>query len=153
MAVNETRVQERYGRLPSSDQQAISYLKALKVIVGADGEIPEAELNAFRKGMQRLGIPDSLVKDVEAFDFKSGRLEDLLPDIRKGGLRARMLLRDAVEVARADGTYAEAEKAAVAKAAQLLGVDEAIVKSIEALVELEHAAKHLRKALFPTKKG
>jgi uncharacterized tellurite resistance protein B-like protein len=153
MAVNESRVQERYGRLPSSDQQALSYLKALKVIVGADGEIPEAELNALRKGMQRLGISDAVAKEVEAFDFKTGRLEDLLPGIKKGGLRARMLLRDAIEISRADGTYADAEKAAVAKAAGLIGVDQDTVKSLEALVELEHAAKHLRKALFPKKTG
>ncbi|WP_437764942.1 hypothetical protein [Sorangium sp. So ce764] len=35
-------------------------------------------------------------------------------------------------MARADGTYAEAEKAAVARAAALLGVEQATVKSIEA---------------------
>lgn len=56
VAINEARVKERYGRLPSSEQQALSYLKALKVIVGADGDIPEAELKALRKGMQRLGL-------------------------------------------------------------------------------------------------
>lgn len=149
VVINEARVKERYGRLPSSEEQALSYLKALKVIVGADGEIPEAELKALRKGMQRLGLPDAVTREVDGFDFRSGKLEDLLPGFKKGGLRARMLLRDAIEVSRADGTYAAAEKAAVAKAAALLGVEPATVKSIEALVELEHAAKHLRKALFP----
>ncbi|MBK8938632.1 MAG: hypothetical protein IPM79_13595 [Polyangiaceae bacterium] len=63
-----------------------------------------------------------------------------------------MLVRDAVELARADGTYAAKEKAAVAKAAKLVGVDERTLGSIESLVELEHAVKHLKKALFPKKK-
>jgi tellurite resistance protein len=102
--------------------------------------------------MQRLGLPEATVQEVERFDFKGGKIEDLLPGIKKGGLRARMLLRDAIELSRADGHYAAAEKEAVAKVAKLLGVDQATVKSIEALVELEHAARHLRKALFPKKK-
>jgi tellurite resistance protein len=72
--------------------------------------------------------------------------------MKPGGLRARMLLRDAIEISRADGHYAQEEKAAVARAAKLLGVSETTVKSIESLVELEHAAKHLRKALFPKHK-
>lgn len=152
VAINEARVKERYGRLPNSDEQALTYLKALKVIVGADGEIQEAERKALQKGMQRLGLSSALVSQIDAFDFKTGKLEELLPGFKKGGLRARMLVRDAIEIARADGTYADAEKAAVAKAAGLLGVDRATVRSIEALVELEHAAKHLRKALFPKKK-
>lgn len=152
--LDETKVKERYGRLPKGgDAQVEAYLKALRVIIAADGTTDPAELAALRKGMTRLGIGDATRKVIEAFDPKSATLESLLPGIKKGGLRARMLIRDAVELARADGTYAAAEKAAVAKAATIVGVDKATVATIEALVELEHAAKHLRKALFPKEKA
>ena len=151
MDLNESRVRARYGRIPQDDQ-VVGYLKALKVIAGADGSIPKAEADALSKGMDRLGVPDATRKEIEAFDFKKAKLEDVLPAMKQGGLRARMLLRDAVDLARADGTYAAKEKAAVAKAAKLLGVDSATLGSIEALVELEHSVAHLRKALFPKKK-
>ncbi len=150
---NQAAVKSRYGRTPSNDDVAIGYLKAVKVIIGADGEIAAGEQKAFDRGMDRLGISDAIRKEVTDFDFKTGKLEDVLPEIKQGGLRARMLLRDAIEISRADGVYADEEKAAVAKAAELLGVSAQTLKSIEALVELEHAANTLRKALFPKPKG
>lgn len=149
---DETAVAQRYGRVPKSDDDAVQYLKALKVIISADGEAHEAELEALRKGFGRLGLTQELAKQVESFDGHGAKLESVLPKMKPGGLRARMLVRDAIELSRADGKYAQEEKAAVAQAAQLLGVDETTVKSIESLVELEHAVKHLSKALFPKKK-
>jgi tellurite resistance protein len=151
--LDESRVKERYGRIPKADAQVAGYLKALKIIIAADGSIAPAEAAAFAKGMARLGVDDATRKDVDAFNPKGGKLEDVVPGIKRGGLRARMLVRDAVELSRADGTYAAEEKAAVARAAQLVGVEAATVGAIEALVELEHAAKHLRKSLFPKKKA
>ncbi|NUP07756.1 MAG: hypothetical protein HOW73_17045 [Polyangiaceae bacterium] len=152
MALNEERVRERYGRLPGADQDVASYFKALKLIASADGSFPEAEQRALSKGMERLGVPADVRKDVEAFDPNGAALDEILPKMKGGGLRARMLVRDAVELARADGTYAAKEKSAVATAAKLVGVDGSTLRSIESLVELEHAVKHLRKALFPKKK-
>ncbi|WP_257463368.1 TerB family tellurite resistance protein [Archangium lipolyticum] len=149
---NETAVAQRYGRLPKSDNDAVQYLQALKVIISADGEAHEAELAALRKGLTKLGLTQDLTKQVESFDARGVKLESVLPKMKPGGLRAKMLLRDAIEISRADGKYAQEEKAAVAQAAKLLGVDEVTVKSIESLVELEHAVKHLRKGLFPKKK-
>jgi uncharacterized membrane protein YebE (DUF533 family) len=149
---DSTAVVQRYGRQPKSDAEALSYLKALKVIVSADGTLADAEAKALYKGLDRIGTSAQLKKDIESFTTKGVKLDAVIPKFKPGGLRARMLLRDAVEICRADGHYAAKEKAAVAKAAQLLGVDEVTIKAIETLVELEHAAKHLSKALFPKKK-
>jgi len=149
---NQDAVSERYGRTPKSDQDAVSYLKALKVIISADGHIAKEELEALNKGLARIGASEDLKKQVESFNPQGATLESVLPTMKPGGLRARMLLRDAIEISRADGHYAAEEKAAVARAARLLGVSETTVKSIESLVELEHATKHLRKALFPKQK-
>ena len=148
---DESAVKERYGRLPKSDDVVLKYLQALKVIIGADGEIAKEEMEALRKGMKMLGASDEIRKQIEDFDFKAAKLENLVPDMKKGGLRARMLIRDGVEISRADGTYAKEEKKAVEKMASLVGVDTQTLKAIESLVELEHAVKHLKKALFPKK--
>ncbi len=144
-------VRQRYGRLPGNDTVVLNYAKAVKYIVGADGEIPEAEQKAIRRGLQRLGASPNVIAEVEQFDCDGAKLEDLLGVITKGGLRARALLRDAIEISRADGHYAVEEREAAAKAAQLLGVDESTLHMIEALVEMEHAVGRMRKTLFPKK--
>ena len=152
MALNEDKVRERYGRVPGSGEDVAAYFKALKLIASADGSFPEDEQRALAKGMTRLGVGDDVRKAVDAFKPDGAALDTVMPKLKPGGLRARMLVRDAVELARADGTYAAKEKAAVAKAAKLVGVDERTLGSIESLVELEHALKHLKNALFPKKK-
>lgn len=144
---NEYAVQQRYGRAPKREQ-AVGYLKALKVIIGADGEIAEEEKNAFMRLMERMGAATDIVEEIEEFDFTTATLETVLPSMKPGGLRARMLLRDAVQIVRADGVYAVEEQAAVQRAAELLGLKTAFVSSIEALVELEEAVAKLTKSLL-----
>ncbi len=141
-------VEQRYGRQPKSPEQALNYLKALKCVIAADGDIAEAEWQALLKGMKRVSASDDAIQAITDFDPHSTTLEALLPDFTKGGKRARLLIRDAIEVSRADGHYAQEEKAAVQKMAQILAVEPSVVKSIEALVEMEHAVKRLRKALL-----
>lgn len=152
MALNEEKVRERYGRLPKSEQDVAAYFQALKLIASADGAFPAEEERALHKGMARLGVGDDVRKAVDGFKPDGATLDSVMPKLKPGGLRARMLVRDAIELARADGTYAAKEKAAVEKAAKLVGVDDKTLGAIESLVELEHAVKHLRKALFPKKK-
>jgi tellurite resistance protein len=144
-------VKSRYGRLPKSDQQVLAYAKAVKIIVGADGQIPDAEKKAMRKGLEQLGASQDIVQQMESFDHTSAKLEDVLGGIKKGGLRARALLRDAIDISRADGHYAAEERAAAVKAAKILGIDDVTLHAIEALVEMEHGVNRLRKALFPKK--
>jgi tellurite resistance protein len=148
---NELAVKQRYGRLPKSKEMILNYGKALKAIIGADGEIAKEEMEALRKGMITMGAPEDVQKAIEDFDYTTVKIESLFPDMKKGGLRAKMLLRDGIDISRADGHYAKEEKEAVAKMAKAVGVDTQTLKSIEALVEMEHSVDHLRKALFPKK--
>ena len=60
------------------------------------------------------------------------------------------MLYQAIKMSRADGVYHDKEKAAVARAAQILGVERSVVASLESLVEIEESADKLRLAIFET---
>ncbi|HEY9842673.1 MAG: TerB family tellurite resistance protein [Candidatus Sericytochromatia bacterium] len=137
----------RYDIAPDDEPKVLDYLKALKWIIGADGEIADAEWEALVRWMQRMHISEALVTEISSFDFRKARLEDILPELKPGGFQARRLLRNAIEIARADGHFATEEHEAVHKAARLLGVDNDTVNMIEGLVEMEEAVTKMRQAL------
>ena len=139
---------KRYDITPEDEPLVLDYLKALKWIIGADGEIAAAEWDALMKWMQRMHVSEQLVKAVSDFNFRTVRLEDILPELKPGGYQARRLLRDAMEIARADGYYAREEHAAVQKAASLLSVDTDTLHAIESLVEMEEAIAKMKVALL-----
>ncbi len=60
------------------------------------------------------------------------------------------MLYQAIKMSRADGVYHEKEKAAVARAAEILGIERKVLASIESLVEIEESAARLRFAIFET---
>ncbi|PKL75660.1 MAG: hypothetical protein CVV27_14215 [Candidatus Melainabacteria bacterium HGW-Melainabacteria-1] len=138
----------RYDIAPEDEPKVLDYLKALKWIIGADGEIATAEWEALVKWMQRMHVSEALMKAVSDFDFRQARLEDIVPELKPGGFQARRLIRDAMEIARADGYYAREEHAAVQKAASLLGVDQDMLRAVESLVEMEAAVSKMRQALL-----
>lgn len=146
-------VRTRYGRLPKSDAEVLAYAKAVKIIIGADGEIAPEEKKAFDKGLARLGASRSVIDELKSFDHAKAKLDDVVGGLRKGGVRARALLRDAIEIASADGVYAKEEREMAHRAATLLGVDHPTLHAIEALVAVERAAAQLRNAVLPKKKG
>ena len=137
----------RYDITPEDEPKILDYLKALKWIIGADGEIADAEWQALVRWMQKMHISETLMKATADFDFTQARLEEIMPDLKQGGFQARRLIRNAIEIARADGHYASEEHAAVHKAARLLGIEADIVRMIEGLVEMEEATAKLRHAL------
>lgn len=141
-------VKRRYDIAPEDEPKALQYLKALKYIIGADGEIADAEWKALKHWMQRMHIPKKLVREVEKFEVQDMGLEDIIPSIKKDGLGARTLIKDAIEIARADGTYAKEENDAVNTAAALLGVKPETVGALESLVEMEGAVAKLKSALL-----
>lgn len=145
--VNEYAVMHRYGQVPRDDQ-VLAYLKALKVIIGADGDIADAEWEALVALLREMGASDSVLTAIEEFDNTSAKLEDVLPSMTAGGRRARLLLRDAVEISSADGVYAAEEQAAVKRCAELLKVEDSTLRAIEALVEMEGAVAKLYKSIF-----
>lgn len=130
-------------------QHVLGYLKALKIVIAADGHASDKELQALRLGMRFMGVPDSVREEVEAFDPQEAKLLQVLPGLSLGGLQARYLLRDAIELACSDGIYALAERNAVNRIAAILGISSEVVRSLEALNEMERAAKRLKKALLP----
>lgn len=132
----------------TSAAEVTAYMKILKAIAAGDGTLAPAELVALRAGMARVALPREIAEEVERFDPKNADLGPLIAPIAKGGIRARMLLRDAIEIARADGAYGDGERAKAARAAALLGIDAQLLSQIEALVELEHAVATLRDAVF-----
>ncbi|MCA9690875.1 MAG: TerB family tellurite resistance protein [Nannocystaceae bacterium] len=149
--LNEQIVRDRYGQLPKSDEFAGSYFKALKVVAAADRSFPESERRALIRIMTRLGVSQEVQDDVLAFDTDNVQLESIFPGMTPGGVRARALLMDTIEIVRADGTYAAEERAAVARVAQIVAIDEQTRLTIESLVALEQALDQLRRSVLPTK--
>ncbi len=141
-------VMKRYQMSEETEERALRYLKALKLVIGADGEIADEEWLALEKFMQKHNVSQQLVSLVSDFDVTQSSLEQVLPDYQADSPRARSLLRDAIEIARADGTYAPEENAAVLQAARWLGVANETVFALEALVEMESGVNKLKQALL-----
>ena len=139
---------ERYAAYVQP-QHILGYLKALKIVIAADGTVSEKELQALRLGMRYMGVPESVREEIEAFDPQEAKLLQVLPSFRLGCLEARYLLRDAIELAGSDGIYSQAERNAVARIAAILGIGSEVVRSLESLIELERATKRLKRALLP----
>lgn len=126
------------------------YLKALKIVLAADSNLAPRELHALRVGMRYLGVPEEVRREVEEFEPQESMLLSVLPNFRLGGSEARYLMRDAIELASADGVYSHAERAAVRRMATLLGISPELLRALESLVDMERATRKLRKALFPS---
>ena len=139
---------ERYGVVPGPVANAPDgrYGKALLIVVGADGEISDAEMSAFVESARLRGMPDTMLQELKGFDWKSGKLEDHLRGLDDPA-SARRLLYDCIMVASADG-YSAPEQLAVRRVAKLLKVDEAMAAAIEGLVRQELALRTTRGQLF-----
>ncbi|NET61869.1 MAG: hypothetical protein F6K47_38855 [Symploca sp. SIO2E6] len=132
---------------------AVNYGAALMAIAGADGELVEKEFQWYIDE-QELLMEDSkeYIDTLRKFDWKNAKLDELL-----GGISynfplnfKRSMLYQAIKMSGADGSYHDKEKAAVAKAAELLGIERSVVVSLESLAELEQATEKLRLSLFET---
>lgn len=145
-------VMKRYDMESDEQARALRYFKALKYIIAADGDIAEAEWAALSRWMHRHQLPQELVQAITDFDVSTvNDLSDVLPNYTKDSARARSLIRDAIEIARADGVFSHEESAAVQFAARILGVSQDTVMALEALVEMEASTEKLRLALLSRK--
>lgn len=132
---------------------AMKYGGALMAIAGADGELAEAELQWYIDEQEIL-LADSTeyVEALKQFDWQSASVEELLTGIAYDfplNFR-RTMLYQAIKMCRADGSYHAQEKATVAQAAEILGIERPVLVSLEALAELEDSTERLRLALFET---
>ena len=132
---------------------ARNYLRAIVAIAGADGELAQKELDWFVEEQNLVGVPSDLIEEnIIKFDGKGADIEQLLAGIHYDfplNFR-RCMLYQAIKMSRADGVYHDKEKAAVARAAQILGIERSVIASLESLVEIEESADRLRLAIFET---
>lgn len=126
---------------------------ALLAIAGADGDVPESEMNWLINHQRMIGAPEEAIAQYKTFDYKNAKLEDLLPKIKADVpdfSAPRTLLYYAIKMSRADKDYAVEEQEAVKKAAKLLGVGDDITLALNTLVEMEEKVDSMRKALILT---
>ncbi|MDJ1172538.1 TerB family tellurite resistance protein [Roseofilum capinflatum] len=146
--------QHRYNiTQPVDFEVAVKYGAALMAIAGADGELAEAEFQWYIDEQELLmKNPEEYIETLRKFDWKNASLEELLSGIKYDfplNFR-RSMLYQAIKMSRADGAYHDQEKAAVAKAAEILGIERSVKVSLESMAELEEASERLRLALFET---
>ena len=138
---------------PVSVDVAKNYVRAIVAIASADGELAQTELDWFVEEQQMLGAPSDFIEEnIIKFDHKNADIEELLSGIHYDfplNFR-RSMLYQAIKMSRADGVYHDKEKAAVARAAQILGIERSVVVSLESLAEIEESADRLRLAIFET---
>ncbi len=92
------------------------------------------------------------IEALRQFDWKNANLEELLSSLKYDfplNFR-RTMLYQAIKMCRADGNYHDKEKASVAKAAEILGIEKSMAVSLESLAEMEDSADRLRLSLFET---
>lgn len=146
MSAVPPRVALRYSGYIQADH-LMGYLKALKIIIAADHITPH-EHQAFQAGMRVMGVSPEMRREIDEFDPRQGKLLEVLPNLQLGGRAARFLIRDAIELAYADGVYGSQERLAIHRVARLLGISSELLTAIESLVEIERAARHLKKSLM-----
>ncbi|MDJ0615620.1 MAG: TerB family tellurite resistance protein [Calothrix sp. MO_192.B10] len=138
---------------PVSVDVAKNYVRAIVAIASADGELAQTELDWFVEEQQMLGAPSDFIEEnIIKFDDKNVNIEELLSGIHYDfplNFR-RSMLYQAIKMSRADGVYHDKEKAAVARAAKILGIERSVVASLESLAEIEESADRLRLAIFET---
>jgi tellurite resistance protein len=140
------RETERVSGIPG--QLFLQIARAVKVVLAADGEVNGAELNVYLDTCRRFGAPNTMLDELRDFDPAGTTLEECFGSMDPDSIPARSLLYDAIRIAKADGSYDRSERAAVTRAATLLGLDGEWVEKITALVDAEEALTNLRVALL-----
>ncbi|AOX02895.1 hypothetical protein BJP34_28710 [Moorena producens PAL-8-15-08-1] len=138
---------------PINVDVARNYLRAVVAIASADGELAQEEIDWFMEEQQQMGTPSDLLEEnVIKFDGKNADIEQLLSAIHYDFSInvGHSMLYQAIKMSRADGVYHEKEKAAVDRAAEILGIERKVVVSLESLAEIEESADRLRLAIFET---
>lgn len=132
---------------------AVKYGAVLMAIAGADGELAEAEFQWFIDEQELIVVETAeYIETLRKFDWKGANLEELLNGIKYDfeiNFR-RVLLYQAIKMSRADGNYHEKERAAVAKAAEILGIEASAMVGLESMAKMEEVAEGLRVGLFET---
>lgn len=143
-------LRDTYGVSGMPGPLFLSVARGLKVLLGADGAIHPAELNAYLETCKRYGASDEQLRELQGFDTHESSLDECFAGIDPIMIPTRALLYDVIKIAKADGDYARGERAAVTVAAKLLGIDEDWIERITALIDAEAAIDALKLRMLST---
>lgn len=140
-----------YGLSPNAQAewtpaQRLAYGCAVVAIAASDG-LSFSERDLISSQLRSIGISEEGVKAVLDGDYTRANIGELTAPLKDHAMGARCLLYDAIKLCCADG-YDARERASVDHAAAVLGVDQAIVRQLEALVAGEIVQRQLRHALL-----
>ena len=135
-------LREHYGiTFTVSDDLRRKIGKAVLCVAGADGELSQVEWNYFLGLARSTGASDAMVQEFKDFDYQSADVKKFLDKETKP--LARIILYDALRVARADGVQGLERDSAI-KMAKAMGVDPAVIPAIEGLLGVEDALNAAR---------
>ncbi len=145
----------------------MDYAKLILAISAADGELADAEVKFFIDKAKLYRLPDGMIEEGMAFAdqfrqrFSSASAptgarrdpaggptvanlaREFLRNEHAVGYKKRnaavMAVYDSIKMARADGSYADEERAAVRRAADIMGVSAETLAAVEELVDFELA--------------
>jgi tellurite resistance protein len=143
VAIFDTHIlREHYGiTMPFPPELRAKVGKAVLTVAGADGTLSTQELNYFLGLVRAEGASDALLEEFQRFDYANADLGQFLD--RETRPLARMMLYDAVRVARADGVSPKEREKAIQMAKEL-GVEPNIVPAIEGLLGIEDSLNAAR---------
>lgn len=154
MSANAWAFRSIFGISQLPQSMHLYYGYALMAIAGADGEVSEEEQNWYiNEFAPAVLTPPDVMYRVLDFDFENADLKEIVNNIQGDltGNFAKMLLYHAIQMARADGDYAEEERKHVEKVAEELGIPSDIAQTIQYLVDTEERIAKMRKTLFKAK--
>lgn len=126
--------------------QRLAYGCAVVAIAASDG-LSFAERDLIMSQLRSLGIAEDGVKAVLDGNYSKANIGELAAPLKDHAMGARCLIYDAIKLCCADG-YDARERASVDHAAAVLGVDQSVVRQLEALVASEIVSRQLRHALL-----
>lgn len=130
-------LEHHYGIVrPIPEEQRVAIGKAILAVAGGDGDLTHMEMNYFL-GLQRgLGATQEMLEQWQKFDYRGVRMTDLVTKELEPW--SRIILYDALRVARADGV-GQKERDAAVRMAKVLKIDPTHVSAIEGMLGIEDA--------------
>jgi tellurite resistance protein len=135
-------------RLPA--EVLTRYGQAVQTIAGADGQLSAHERELLLADARWRGVPEPVVTAWREYDWRGADMSQVIAELRPllSPVTARLVIYDALRVARADGHYRVEEREAVQKAGTLLGLPPDALRQIEELVTRELAVLDLQKSVL-----
>lgn len=143
-------VTEHFGYTFSTRAAMSGLGRLLLAIAGADAAVSAAEMDWLEALTRAAGVPDDIRAGFRDYDYAGADIAALGRSfvVDRAMDTETVVVYLAIQMAGADGAYAEAEKAAVRRAAPGLGVDTDTIHHLEQLVLVERHVEKLRKSLF-----